>query len=320
MESRRDWSDAEVGLTLRSRWVEWRLCLPPSFGVVPLKDSVVTLYGRNRRVTEDPIASSGEHDVPKLDTSVPQTARIWNYLLGGKDNFAVDRAVGDQIMQALPHFAEHARLSRRYLVRAVRYLAGEAGIRQFLDVGTGLPTADNTHEVAQKVAPDARIVYVDNDPLVLVHARALLTTSPEGATEYIDADLYDPAAILREASQLLDFGKPVALMLMGILGHVESDDEAKSIVGRLMAALPSGSYLAMYDGSDMDPDIVEAARIWNLSANPKYHLRSPKRIEELFGGLELVEPGVVPVTRWRPDAEAASAPAIAQYCAVGLKP
>jgi hypothetical protein len=255
-----------------------------------------------------------------LDTTVPQTARIWNYLLGGKDNFAVDRAVGDEIVTNLPHFAEHARLSRKYLARAVRYLAGEAGIKQFLDIGTGLPTADNTHQVAQTVVPDARIVYVDNDPLVLTHARALLTSTPEGATDYLDADLHDPAKILEGARRTLDFDQPVALMLMGTLGHVGSDDEAKSIIDRIMAELPSGSHLAIYDGSDTDPDTVEAARIWNISANPKYHLRSPEQFAALFAGLELVEPGIVSVTRWRPDAEAADAPEIAQYCAVGRKP
>ena len=264
--------------------------------------------------------SDGPLEAPKVDTSVPQTARIWNYLLGGKDNFAVDRAVGDQIVQSLPHFAEHARRSRAYLARAVRYLATEAGIRQFLDIGTGLPTADNTHEVAQAAAPEARIVYVDNDPLVLAHARALLTTSPEGVTAYIDADLRDPGTILREAARTLDLTQPVAVMLMGILGHVESDEEAKSIIDTLLAGLPSGSYLAMYDGSDIDPDVVEAARIWNESANPQYHLRSPERMAALFAGLELVEPGVVSVTRWRPDEAAAAAPEIAQYCAVGRKP
>ena len=255
-----------------------------------------------------------------LDTSVPQTARIWNYLLGGKDNFAVDRAVGDEIITNLPHFAEHARLSRKYLARAVRYLAGEAGVKQFLDIGTGLPTADNTHEVAQATVPDARIVYVDNDPLVLTHARALLTSSREGATDYLDADLHDPATIIAGARNTLDLTQPVALMLMGILGHVESDDEAKAIIDQIMAELPSGSHLAIYDGSDTNPDTVEAARIWNISANPKYHLRSPEQFAALFAGLELVEPGVVSVTRWRPDAEAAAAPEIAQYCAVGRKP
>jgi hypothetical protein len=255
-----------------------------------------------------------------LDTNVPQTARIWNYLLGGKDNFGVDRAVGDEIIKNLPHLAEHARLSRKYLARAVHYLAADAGIRQFLDIGTGLPTADNTHEVAQAVVPDARIVYVDNDPLVLTHARALLTSSPEGATDYLEADLRNPATILESAAATLDLSQPVALMLMGVLGHVESDDEAKSIIDRIMAELPSGSHLAMYDGSDTNPDVVEATRIWNVSANPKYHLRSPERIAGLFAGLELVEPGIVSVTRWRPDPAAAAAPEIAQYCAVGRKP
>ena len=258
-------------------------------------------------------------EVPKLDTTVPQTARIWNHLLGGKDNFAADREVGDQIIESLPQLAENARLSRAYLARAVRWLATDAGIRQFLDIGTGLPTADNTHEVAQAAAPDARIVYVDNDPLVLAHARALLTSSPEGATDYIDADLRDPATILAAAGKTLDFGKPVALILMGILGHIETDDEAKSIIDSFLQHLPSGSYVAMYDGSDTSPAVTEAVRIWNLSANPKYHLRSPERIAALFAGLELVEPGVVSVTRWKP-APGASTEEIDQYCAVARKP
>jgi hypothetical protein len=264
--------------------------------------------------------ADGQQEMPKLDTTVPQTARIWNHLLGGKDNFAVDRQVGDQIIANLPQLAENARLSRAYLARAVRYLAGEAGVRQFLDIGTGLPTADNTHEVAQQVAPDSRIVYVDNDPLVLAHARALLTTSPEGATDYIDADLRDSGTILREAARTLDFKQPVALFLMGILGHIEDDAEAKAIIGTIMSELPSGSYLAMYDGSDTSEANNEAVRIWNISANPKYHLRSAARIAGLFEGLELVEPGVVSVTRWRPEPGTEDAPEIDQYCAVGRKP
>jgi hypothetical protein len=256
-----------------------------------------------------------------LDTTVPQTARIWNHLLGGKDNFAVDREVGDQIIAAMPQLAANARLSRAYLVRAVRWLVVEAGIRQFLDIGTGLPTADNTHEVAQAAAPDARIVYVDNDPLVLAHARALLTSSPEGATDYVDADMHDPASILREATKTLDFGRPVALIMMGILGHIEDDAEAKSIIDAFLAQMPSGSYLATYDGSDTSPAVTEAVRIWNISANPKYHLRSPERIAALFDGLELVEPGVVSVTRWKPDTGSDTLPAVIdQYCAVGRKP
>jgi len=267
------------------------------------------------------VAEKPEDDATavKLDTNIPQTARIWNYLLGGKDNFAADRAVGDQITEAMPHLGTYARLSRKYLARAVHYLATEVGIRQFLDIGTGLPTADNTHEVAQRAASDARIVYVDNDPLVLAHARALLTSTPDGATAYVDASLYHPEAILEEAGKTLDLKQPVALMLMGIIGHVESDEEAKSIIDRLMAGLPSGSYLAMYDGSDTEEAVVEAARIWNISAEPKYHLRSPERIAALFDGLEIIEPGVVSVTRWKPDEEALAAPDIAQVAGVGRK-
>jgi len=288
--------------------------------LAPINRSGSGAQGRFPFEQGDAHVSDGQQDTPKLDTTVPQTARIWNYLLGGKDNFAVDRAVGDQILASLPHLAENARLSRSYLARAVRYLAGPAGVRQFLDIGTGLPTADNTHEVAQQVAPESRIVYVDNDPLVLAHARALLTTSPEGATDYIDSDLRNTKRILAEAGRTLDFEKPVALFLMGILGHIEDDDEAKSLVDNLMAGLPSGSYLAMYDGSDTSEDNNEAVRIWNISANPKYHLRSIKRIEALFAGLELVEPGVVSVTQWKPESGAENAPAIDQYCAVGRKP
>jgi hypothetical protein len=264
-------------------------------------------------------AAGGPPDVSTLDASVPQTARIWNYLLGGKDNFAADRAVGDQIIQSMPQLADSARLSRAYLIRATRYLAGEAGVRQFLDIGTGLPTAGNTHEVAQGVAPDARVVYVDNDPLVLAHARALLTSSPEGVTAYVDADLRDAGTILREAARTLDLTRPVALLLMGILGHIETDGEARAIIDRIMGALPSGSYLAMYDGSDTSEAVTEAVRIWNLSANPRYHLRSPERIASLFDGLELVEPGVVSVNEWKPDPDTPP-DIIDQYCAVGRKP
>jgi O-methyltransferase involved in polyketide biosynthesis len=258
---------------------------------------------------------------PDLDTTVPQTARIWNYWLGGKDNFPVDRQVGDQILEAFPAIVENARASRAFLARAVQYLAGEAGVRQFLDVGTGLPTANNTHEVAQAVAPECRIVYVDNDPIVLAHARALLTSTPEGATAYVDADLRDPDKILREAARTLDLTQPVAIMLMGILGHIADDDAAGSIVKRLVDAVPSGSYLTMNDGTDTSEEVVEAARIWNQSANPTYHLRSPDRIASFFDGLELVEPGVVSPPRWRPGPGPSGAPAdIDSRCGVGRKP
>jgi hypothetical protein len=255
-----------------------------------------------------------------LDTTTPHTARIWNYWLGGKDNFAADRAVGDQVTAALPHVGRYARLSRAYLTRAVTFLAGEAGIRQFLDVGTGLPTADNTHEVAQRVAPDARIVYVDNDPLVLAHARALLTSSPQGTTTYLDADLHDPGTILESAGQTLDLDRPVALLMMGVLGHIEDDAAAKAVVDAFMSRLPSGSYFAMYDGADTIREITDHLRLWNDNVPLKYHLRSPGRMAALLDGLAVVEPGVVPVTRWRPDPAGGDAEDIAQYAAVGRKP
>jgi len=268
----------------------------------------------------DSSSSLGQQQ-PEINTAVPQTARIWNYWLGGKDNYPVDRAVGDQILEAFPAIVENARASRAFLVRAVRYLAGEVGIRQFLDIGTGLPTANNTHEVAQQVAPESRIVYVDSDPVVLAHARALLTSTPEGATAYIDADLRDPDTILREAAGTLDFTRPIAIMLMGILGHIPDDDQARSIVRRLMDAVPSGSYLTMNDGTDTSEEVVEAARIWNQSANPTYHLRSPERIARFFDGLELVEPGVVSPPRWRPEPSTSGLPPeIDSSCGMGRKP
>jgi O-methyltransferase involved in polyketide biosynthesis len=240
--------------------------------------------------------------------------------LGGKDYFPVDQAVGDQIFEAFPAIVEAARASRAFLARAVTYLAGEAGVRQFLDIGTGLPTANNTHQVAQAVAPESRIVYVDNDPLVLTHARALLTSSPEGKTDYIDADLRDPGAILQAAAETLDFSQPIAIMLMGILGHIEDDDEARSLVSRLMGGVPSGSYLTMNDSTDTSPAVVEAARIWNQSAKPTYHLRSPERIARFFDGLELVEPGVVSPLEWHPEPGSGPPTEIRSLCGVGRKP
>jgi hypothetical protein len=258
-----------------------------------------------------------------IDTSVSHVARIWNYWLGGRDNYPVDREVGDQIVAMLPDVPVLARASRAFLSRAVRYLAGEAGVRQFLDIGTGLPTVDNTHEVAQRVAPESRIVYVDNDPLVLVHARALLASAPGGATAYIDADLRDPERIVRGAAQTLDFERPIALMLMGIVEFLTDDEEAYSVVGRLVEALPSGSYLAMYDGTNVvhreaSDRIVE---VWNSSGNASLVLRSPEQIGRFFAGLDLVDPGVVSVSRWRPEAKPWGEPdEVDAFGAVGRKP
>ncbi|HEY2946954.1 MAG TPA: SAM-dependent methyltransferase [Micromonosporaceae bacterium] len=257
--------------------------------------------------------------VSKLDTNVPHSARIWNYWLGGKDHFAADRAVGDQVRAVFPSIVENARASRAFLIRAIQYLAGEVGIRQFLDIGTGLPTANNTHEVAQAVAPESRIVYVDNDPLVLVHARALLTSSPNGRTDYIDADARDTDKILHEAARTLDFNQPVVVIMLGLLGNIPDYDEARSIVKRLMDGVPSGSYLVINDGTNTSDEIAEGARVSSAGGHP-YILRSPDEIEHFFDGLDLQEPGVVSAPRWRPEPGSALPPELDGYCGVARKP
>jgi O-methyltransferase involved in polyketide biosynthesis len=244
---------------------------------------------------------------------------------GGKDYFPVDRRVGDRIAEMFPDIVRLARADRAFLGRAVRYLAREAGIRQFLDIGTGLPTASNTHQVAQAVAPDTRIVYVDNDPLVLTHARALLTGSPQGVIDYLDADLREPDKIIEQAAQTLDFSRPVAIMLLGVLHHIDDDGQARAIVDRLVEALPSGGFLTIahstnrVTGAAMD----EAVRHWNEFGKPSMTLRTPEEIARFFDRLELLDPGVVSTSRWRPDpAEAASGPIreTDEFCGVGRKP
>ncbi|MEV3911366.1 MULTISPECIES: SAM-dependent methyltransferase [Streptomyces] len=263
---------------------------------------------------------SEQEALPKIDTSVPQSARIWNYWLGGKDNYEVDRVAGDAFREIFPGIETGARAARYFLARAVRHLAGEEGVRQFLDIGTGLPNVDNTHQIAQRVAPESRIVYVDNDPLVLAHARALLTSTPEGVTNYVDADLRDPATILREAGKTLDFDKPVALMLMGILGHIEDHDEACAIVRELVAGLPSGSFLVQYDSTATSEAYVQAIQQYNEGGSIPYILRSPEQLARYFDGLELLEPGVASCSRWRPDTEALGLPAeVHQYGGVARK-
>ncbi|WP_300607582.1 SAM-dependent methyltransferase [Trebonia sp.] len=258
--------------------------------------------------------------VAKLDTTVPHSARIWNYWLGGKDNFAADREVGEQLRQVYPAIVDLARTDRQFLRRAVSYLAGEVGIRQFLDIGTGLPTADNTHEVAQRVAPESRIVYVDNDPMVLIHASVLLTSGPQGATDYIEADFRDPDTILAAAARTLDFTRPVAVMLLGILGHFSDDEEVASLIRRLMAAAASGSYLVIAHGSNTSEGLLAAQRQYNESGADPYHLRGPDQLARFFDGLDLVPPGLVPVPQWRPDpGSLPSSDAVFSYCAVGRK-
>ena len=274
---------------------------------------------RERTGQEEPDDTGGT----AIDTTVPHSARIWNYWLGGKDNYAVDRAAGDQFSQVFPAIVTIARESRHFLARSIRYLAEEAGMRQFLDVGTGLPTLDNTHEIAQRAAPEARVVYVDNDPLVLAYARALLTSTPEGATAYIDADLYEPDKIMAEAAKTLDFTQPIALILNGILGHIPDTSEAHSIVRRFMEALPSGSYLSLMDGTSVIAgDAAEDAQAgYNESGAIPYVLRTPEEIASFFDGLELVEPGVVSCTRWRPDPAPSGPPAeVDAFGGVGRKP
>ena len=258
-----------------------------------------------------------------IDTTVPHSARIWNYWLGGKDNYPVDREAGEQVRAVLPEIVDAARAQRGFLVRAVRYLAGDVGIRQFLDIGTGLPTANNTHEVAQATAPECRIVYADNDPLIMAHARALLTSTPEGATDYVHADLHNPDIILREAARTLDFTRPIALMLLGIVEHILDTDEAHAIVDQLLEALPSGSYLALCDPTtEVRRDVMlEAIRRWNESTKPLVTARSRQELIRFFDGLELLEPGVVPASMWRPDASELGAPLMVfNFGGVGRKP
>jgi hypothetical protein len=259
-----------------------------------------------------------ESALSRLDTSAAHSARVWNYLLGGKDNFTADRETGDLILKMFPGIATLARLQRGFLVRAVSYLAGEAGIRQFLDIGTGLPTADNTHEVAQALAPESRIVYADNDPMVLVHAKALLTSAPEGATSYAEADVRDPDTILAEADRALDLSQPVALVMLGILGQLPDSDGPHALVRRYLDALPSGSYLALCDGTDASPALNDAIAAYNQNSASSYHLRSPEQIAGYFEGLTLVPPGIVPVSQWRGEPED-PAGQDATVCGIGFK-
>lgn len=256
-----------------------------------------------------------------LEASVPKSARIWNYWLGGKDNFAVDRQAGGAFAEVFPHVVDLARESRAYLGQVVRFLAGEAGIRQFLDVGTGLPTENNTHEVAQSVAPECRIVYVDHDPIVLVHARALLVGTFEGSTQYLEADMRDPQAILDGARRILDFSTPIALIFNGVLGHVDDIEEARSIVASIMGELPSGSYLSVNDGiCDDDPALDEAQAGYNQTGAIPYNLRPAEEIATLFEGLEIVEPGLVRATDWRPDPAVEVRYGMGQVSCLGRKP
>jgi S-adenosyl methyltransferase len=265
--------------------------------------------------------ASGTGPLP-FDTSVANHARVYDYLLGGKDNYAADRAAVDAVLEIYPDLAFTARANRAFLGRAVRYLAGEAGIRQFLDIGTGIPTAGSTHEVAQAIAPEARVVYVDYDPIVLAHARALLTGEESGATEYIHADLRDTPAVLSQARQLLDFSKPVAITLIAILHAIPDSDNPHAIVARLLDAVPSGSYLAVshmgleFLPPEMRQDIMGIA---SRMSHQQYTYRSREQLAQFFEGTDLVTPGLVQVEEWRPEPGKGQTGKSSLWCAVGRK-
>jgi hypothetical protein len=241
-----------------------------------------------------------------FDTSVAHPARVYDYWLGGKDNFAADREAAEAVIAARPSILFDIRANRAFLGRAVRWLAAEAGVRQFLDIGTGIPAADNTHQVAQGVAPTSRIVYVDNDPIVLVHARALLTSNAEGATAYLEGDLRQPEPILAGAAKTLDFEQPIAVLLIGVLHLIADAENPNEIINTLIAAVPSGSYLALTQpASDINAEVVaEGARRYNQHVSTKQTRRNHAETARFFDGLELVEPGLVQVHRWRPDPDA----------------
>jgi S-adenosyl methyltransferase len=257
-----------------------------------------------------------------FDMSVAHQARMYDYLLGGKDNFAADREAIAATLKVFPEMAFTARANRAFLGRLIRYLAADAGMRQFLDIGTGIPTAGNTHQVAQAIAPESRVVYVDFDPIVLAHARALLVSDEAGVTEYIDADLRDTSAILTPAGQLLDFSQPVAVTLLAILHAIPDSDDPYAVVATIMDAVPSGSYLAL---SHMGSDLIaperqlEMADIGSRMSQQQFSYRTREQVARFFDGMDLVEPGIVRVEEWRPDSGTEDTGKSSLWCAVGRK-
>ena len=260
--------------------------------------------------------------MPDFDTSVPHIARVYDYWLGGTDHFPADRDMGKRTMQAYPNLALSVRANRAFLARAVRFLAAEMKIRQFLDIGTGIPTANNTHEVAQRIAPASRIVYADHDPVVLAHAKSLLTSTPEGATAYLDADLRDPDKILAAAADTLDFSQPVAIMLIAVMHFIGDDADASAIMNRLTGACVPGSFVALsHAASDIDAEqMAEMVRRLNQSTAEKTTLRDRAGVTRLFDGLDLVEPGVSRAAEWRPDSADEAASPAALWAGVARKP
>jgi hypothetical protein len=273
-------------------------------------------------MTDRPARAVSPGKPSRIDTGTAHSARIYNYWLGGKDNFPADREAAEAAIAANPGIVADVRANRAFLARVVRYLVADAGVRQFLDIGTGLPTADNTHEVAQRLAPESRVVYVDNDPIVLTHARALLASTPEGMTAYLDADLAEPETILKSAARTLDFSQPVALMLLIILHMIPDTDDPYGIVARLMQALPSGSYLVLaHPASDIHAAKMAemTKRVNDRMTGPKATMRDRAAVARFFGGLDLLEPGVVQPQQWRPEPGQLAPPQVTAWCGVARK-
>jgi len=283
--------------------------------------SAVKTGGGLAAVTDDWLrATTRQVRLAQIDTTVPNVARVWNYLVGGRDNFDADRRAARQLVAVAPVMGDVAHASRAFLRRVVRFLAGEAGIRQFLDIGTGIPTAGNTHEIAQQVVPGSRIVYVDNDPMVLVHARALLRSSPEGITSYIDADARDPGKIIAGAQDTLDFSEPVAIVMIDVLNFIDGTREVGAIIRTLLEAVPSGSYLALMQPA-IDENLLIAQRRWNQISPVPVWLRNRDEVASWLNGLELAEPGIVDVDKWRPaDGDPEYPDGMPLYGAVARKP
>ncbi len=271
------------------------------------------------------IDDTGTQQVPpEINTNVPQSARVYDYWLGGKDHFPADRALGDAIAEALPTIRTQVRAQRAFLGRAVRYLARDAGIRQFLDIGTGIPTAGNVHDVAQQTAPESRVLYVDNDPIVLAHARALMAGTPEGSVAFIQADLREPEAILGDpaVAATLDLAQPVGLALVGVMHHLRDSDDPRRVVATLVGALAPGSYLVLSQSTpDFDPEAMRNLAAASEQGGIPNVPRSLADTEPFFAGLELVEPGLVPMADWRPDPGAEQDPrSVYAYGGVARKP
>jgi hypothetical protein len=263
-----------------------------------------------------------EPDHVTFDVTVAHPARIYDYWLGGKDNFAADRQAAEEVLTVMPVMARVARANRMFLAAAVHYLASEAGIRQFLDIGTGLPTASNTHEVAQRAAPQSRIVYADNDPIVLSHAQALLISSPEGCCQYIDADARDPGSILSRAAGILDLAEPVAIMMLGLLHFIPGSEDPHALVRHYLDAVPSGSYLAIsHASSDIIAGTVAAGtRSYNASASVPITPRSRDEVIRFFAGLDLIPPGVTPLGQWAPGSAVPQPASLPTYTGLARKP